>query len=627
MSKTAKGSIASPGRETPRRQRDYTRWRVATLVLVHVLAGIHIAHWRITGKTLAPLELNEVLYTLELGIVTAGFLFMVTVVCATAVFGRFFCSWGCHILALQDLSAWILRKLRLRPKPIRSRALLCVPAIAAGYMFAWPQILRLWQGRPWVELRVATDADGWASFTTQNFWRNLPQPGITALTFFVVGFLVIYVLGSRSFCRYGCPYGAIFGVVDRIALGRIRLVKDCAQCGVCTAVCQSNVRVHEELQRFGAVVNPACLKDLDCVAACPNEAVRYAFGRPALGAVPYRDVRVRKQYDFSWPQECLMALIFVAVLLVYRGLYDKIPFLLTLGLAGTASYSGIVCVRLMSEANVSFNRTPVKRQGRLTRVGVVFVAVMLGCGALTIHSGLIRYDTYRGRSLAASVLARAATESTANTAPTQLADSAAGLHHLRRAIDWGFWPTESVERPLVELYHRQAHWKEAEALLRGRLRRHQQDHWTLEQLGVSLAGQGRLGEAIEHGRRALLEASECPDLQYRVGGWYFRTGDREAACRHLGEAIRLRPEFAEAQYDLGALQMEMGEVAAGMDHLRRAIEIRPGFADAHYNLAVGLAVVGRHDEARRHAARAAALKPDDSQIAALYAMLHEAPKP
>ena len=83
--------------------------------MVYLLMGIHIAHWKIAGKTLAPLELNELMYTLELGIVTAGFLFMLAAVLLTAIFGRFFCSWGCHILALEDLSAWLLGKMGIRP--------------------------------------------------------------------------------------------------------------------------------------------------------------------------------------------------------------------------------------------------------------------------------------------------------------------------------------------------------------------------------------------------------------------------------------------------------------------------------------------------------------------------------
>lgn len=40
------------------------------MLLVYILMAIHIEHWYLAGKTLAPLELDEVIYTLELGIVT-----------------------------------------------------------------------------------------------------------------------------------------------------------------------------------------------------------------------------------------------------------------------------------------------------------------------------------------------------------------------------------------------------------------------------------------------------------------------------------------------------------------------------------------------------------------------------
>jgi len=120
--------------------------------------GIHIAHWKINGRTLAPLELNEVMYTLELGIVTAGFIFMVAAFVSAAVFGRFFCSWGCHILALEDLCAWLLGRVRIRPKPVRSRVLLLVPPAAFFYMFVWPQVQRLVEGRPMPAPHVLTDA-------------------------------------------------------------------------------------------------------------------------------------------------------------------------------------------------------------------------------------------------------------------------------------------------------------------------------------------------------------------------------------------------------------------------------------------------------------------------------------
>ena len=71
------------------KRRDYTPWRVGTLVLVYVLMVAHVVHWKLAGRTLAPLELNEVMYTLELGIVTAGFLFMALLVVLTMIFVSF----------------------------------------------------------------------------------------------------------------------------------------------------------------------------------------------------------------------------------------------------------------------------------------------------------------------------------------------------------------------------------------------------------------------------------------------------------------------------------------------------------------------------------------------------------
>ena len=208
--------------EAPRPRRPYARWRAVSLSLVYLIFAAHIIHWKITGQTLAPLELNEVMYTLELGIVTAGFLFMCLLALGTMVFGRFFCSWACHIMVLQDLCAWILKKMGIRRKPIRSRLLLLVPPLTAAYMFVWPQIVRAWHSGAFPEFHWATDRDGWASLVTANFWRNLPGPAVIVLTFVVCGFAIVFLLGSRTFCTYVCPYGAIFALALRPALPHAR---------------------------------------------------------------------------------------------------------------------------------------------------------------------------------------------------------------------------------------------------------------------------------------------------------------------------------------------------------------------------------------------------------------------
>jgi len=352
-----RGSRDGPRSPAPRpRPLRYGKWRALALTSVYLLFGLHIAHWKLNGATLAPLELNEVMYTLEVGVVTAGFLLMATLFLATAVVGRFFCSWACHILALEDLCSWLLKKLRIRVRPVRSRVLQLVPPIALFYMFVWPQFLRIAEGRPAPGFRIFTDEDGWASFVTTDFWRNLPDPWIAGLTFVVCGFAVIYFLGSRSFCFHACPYGAVFTAADRIAPGRIKLTGHCEQCGICTSVCHSTVRVHEEIARFGKVVDVNCMKDLDCVSACPQEAISFGFTWPAPADSFSRSGRRALRYDFSRREELTLAMVFVATLLVFRGLYTAVPLLMTLGLGGIVSCLTLLLLRLAHRSDARLNR-------------------------------------------------------------------------------------------------------------------------------------------------------------------------------------------------------------------------------------------------------------------------------
>lgn len=522
------------------RRRDYSRWRAASLILVYVLMAVHIVHWKLSGKTVAPFELNEVMYTFELGIVTAGFLFMLGVTLATMVFGRVFCSWGCHILALQDLSAWILRKLGIRPKAVRSRVLLWVPIMAALYMFAWPQAVRVIRGHPLPQLHFRTDAEGWASLATENFWRNLPGPVITVLTFGVCGFLIVYVLGSRGFCTYGCPYGAVFRLADRVAPVKIRLRgNDCLQCGTCTAACTSHVRVHEELHRYGMVVNPACLKDLDCVAACPKGNVFYGFGRPSLLKTIRNDTAVRKTYDFTGWEESVLFLVFLFVLFVFRGLYDQIPFLLSIALGTIVAYLAVVFLRMAYRPALQLNRWQLKLNGRLTTSGCLFASAMVLFGMITAHSALVHYHAFQGHRLAAQALASSVLDE-----PT----ACEAVDHLNSAQQWGLIPTTRIRTALADLHYQLA--------------------------GVCFKS-ARTQEAEEHLRATLSAGPTNFMAHYDLGALLVQKGDVGTGIEHLRLVVDGKPNFAEGHYNL-ALALWMSEAH---DEARReinaAVELNP----------------------------------------------------
>jgi tetratricopeptide (TPR) repeat protein/ferredoxin len=561
--------------EPAHRPKRYGRKRAAVLATVYLLMGLHIAHWKIAGRTLAPLELNEVMHTLELGIVTAGFIFMAVAMLSVLIFGRFFCAWGCHILALEDLCSWLLGRIGIRPKPVRSRVLLLVPPAAMFYMFIWPQISRLIEGRPLPQLRVTGEESAWASFLTDDFWRNLPSPTVTVVTFLIVGFVIVYVLGTRSFCRYACPYGAIFAIGDRVAPGRIVAKGDCSGCGICTAKCESHIRVHEELTVFGQVVNPACLKDLDCISNCPEGNIGYGFRRPALFKSWKRPAGVKRpRYDFSLGEDVLMAAVFAATLYIYRGLYGIVPFLLTLALGGILAYGAVMALRLVRSENVRFNNFQLKRAGRITRPGLAAAALAVLLTAVTAHSAVIRYHERAGwRAVDALTGAH-------DGIAVDEAVSDAAIAHLSVIQRWGLLTPARVPDALADLYAARA---------------------TARLVGNDAAG------AVRELRAAIDLLPNSPTARYNLGVLLAQTGRELEAIEEYGRALRLQPGDADTLNNLGFLLGRRGDLEGAERCFRSAIETDPEHAHAHFNLGRALVSRGRAAEADVHFRRAVEL--------------------
>ncbi|MBL4809592.1 MAG: tetratricopeptide repeat protein [Phycisphaerales bacterium] len=586
--------------ERAERARAYGPWRAGCLIGVYVLMGLHIAHWKINGTTLAPLELNEVMHTLELGILTAGFILMVVAMASVLVVGRFFCSWGCHILALQDLSAWLLEKVGIRPKPVRMRSLVLVPFGAMLYMFVWPQVERLIAGRPMPVLHITTDESGWASFLTDDFWRNLPGVGVMLFTFFVVGFVIVYLLGSRSFCKYGCPYGALFSLGDRLAPGKIVAVGrdgddgemvDCSSCGICTAKCQSGIRVHEELTVYGKVVNPACLKDLDCISNCPEGKIGFGFRMPGLLTSLKRDEGIKRpRYDFLLWEEGVLVVVFFVVLFVYRGLYGLMPFLLTLGLGVIGAWAVVTGLRLLWMPYVRLNRFQFKIGGKVSRSGFVFGLLVVFGVVLTAHSSVIRYHEFVGWR-AVGLLDRVGSfDHVGHVGHVDHAEGiverqesvGAALSHLLFTQRWGLYVGDELVEKLGELEILAAQSMAQGGDAAGALARFEElavlyPNVALVRynIGVLLAMEGRYDEAI-----TAYDQSLALD-QMHADSW-----------NNVGYLLAMKERYEQAEYCF-----------------RAAIERNPDFAHPHYNLARLLVFSGTAEEVEYHLGRAAELDP------------------
>ncbi|NUQ46244.1 MAG: tetratricopeptide repeat protein [Phycisphaerae bacterium] len=598
-----------------RPRRRYARWRALSLSLVYVVFAAHILHWKLNGKTLAPLELNEVMYTLELGIITAGFLFMCVLVLGSMIFGRFFCSWACHIMVLQDLCAWLLRRLGIGRKPIRSRLLLWVPPLTAFYMFVWPQIVRTWQARALPRFHLRTDEEGWASLATNDFWRNLPSAPIIALTFLVCGFLIVYLLGSRSFCTYVCPYGAIFGWADRFAPGRIRVNDRCQQCGTCTATCTSGVRVHEEVRRHGMIVNSSCLKDLDCVAACPQNALSYGFGKPAM----FRSISSGgrfggKGWDFTRGEELLIAAVFLIVVFSFRGLYSRIPFLLALALGAIIAYLAVLTLRIVLARPAVLGSIRLRSPHSVTIAGYVYCGLAAVLAGFVAHSAFVRYHEYNGlrQSLALCRVVE----------PRQRDRLAqAAFDHLRAAERWSLLDNERVERGLLDASVQLRRFDDVVTYAQRVLRRRHDEH-AIRLCRADALMAGRHVADAEQEYCAILRRTpgdnKTPPLlaaaHRGLAGVRASRGDIEGAVLELRSALRIEPAHAATYAQLGSALAERGSVEEAVASLRMAVQLDPGAGLAHYNLGTVLMREGRHAEAVVCFEQALAALPDDADV-------------
>ncbi len=404
------------------------RWRAIVLLMVNVLMIAHLIQWAIMGTTVAPIEPSEAMETLEVGVINAGAIFFLLTFVSTLIFGRFFCGWLCHMVALQDLCAHMMVRIGIRPKPFRSRLLVYFPFALGMYMFVWPTFKRLALAPALKSMEIGWPAwlkpvESISQYSTElivdDFWATMPPWHIALVFLFVCGFACVYFLGAKGFCTYGCPYAAFFKPMDKVAPVRIHVNDDCHQCGYCTSVCTSNVRVSEEVRDFGMVVDAGCMKTLDCVSACPNDALSLGFGRPALGAKSispetYKKAKAKRarRFDMTMGEELIASVMLLWFFFATRGLFDAVPMLMAGGLAAIGVMVCMTGIKMIRSENLRLYSFVLKSKGSIKASGfalILFAFMFLAGSVWSGHAKVMRWRGdvfYADASVPASVLMR-----------------------------------------------------------------------------------------------------------------------------------------------------------------------------------------------------------------------------
>ena len=601
ISARASAGINLPGySRTGIRKSKTGRWRAAALILLNLFMIAHIIQWRLVGRTISPIEPSETMYTLQNGFVNAGFIFFSLAILATLIFGRFVCGWGCHILALQDLCGWLLKKMGLHPKPFRSRLLVYVPLIGALYMFVWPVVYRLFTEPQQPLIPKFTN-----HLVTTNFWQTFPSVAVAIPFLFICGFVTVYFLGQKGFCTYACPYGGFFGLADKFSPGKIRVTPACNQCGHCTATCTSNVQVHAEVKQYGMVVDPGCMKCMDCVSVCPNDALYFGFGKPTLVA-PKSNV-IKRHYSLTWPEEIVGALVFLGSFLAVRGVYALVPFLMALGCAAVTTFLALKTWRLLRGRELSFYRFNLKSSGKIHKAGLAFAAFACVWVGLNVHCGWVRYHEFRGDVAFNKVhlpdeLALAQLDTARWLSPANRENIVQGKEHYLTASKTGLFVNNEALPKLAWFQYLLGDAAQSVQTLHAAAA-HQKDEskaLSLYYRGAILNRLGRYDEARATLDEALVERDDLILARQEKGESLWQLGQRDEAVSVWTDAVQRNPQLALANNELAGAALASGKREEADAYEEQADKFTPNNPLYHWMLGRRLQDLGMTQLAEKH---------------------------
>lgn len=92
----------------------------------------------------------------------------------------------------------------------------------------------------------------------------------------VVGVGFYPLLGSRVWCRFGCPMAAVLGIQQKL-FSRFRITVNggqCISCGNCSSYCEMGIDVKSYAQKGQNIVRSSCVGCGICAEVCPRGVLR-----------------------------------------------------------------------------------------------------------------------------------------------------------------------------------------------------------------------------------------------------------------------------------------------------------------------------------------------------------------
>ncbi|MBF0144900.1 MAG: 4Fe-4S binding protein [Magnetococcales bacterium] len=218
---------------------------------------------------------------------------------AVFLFGRrVICGWNCPCVGIREVAGFPFRHRNHVPRGPWSWRLRHLK----WFWFA------LYLGAMWAMTRPANNL-------TATYLGGFAMA--VGLSYFITMMLSPW-MGNRGYCRFFCPYGATFGLLNKAGMFHIDFdAATCNQCGSCEKVCDMGIAVWHLGAAEGKISTTECMGCGRCVVECPTGSLAFHDVRNRLFPSLRQDRRhLLKLADWNHPASRWRLMGFVLALLL-----------------------------------------------------------------------------------------------------------------------------------------------------------------------------------------------------------------------------------------------------------------------------------------------------------------------
>ena len=241
--------------------------------------------WPLKYSYLFPSDVSSLMSSGHLGVFMvfwgAAMTFIATPFLSYKYGKRWYCSWVCGCGGLAETAGDSFRQLSNKS-------------------------LKAWKIERWMVHSVLV----FITLTTMLLWLNSYYKGgilgsvsslfaqwygffIGAVFSGVIGVGFYPIMGSRVWCRFGCPMAAVLGIFQRFK-SKFRISTNggqCISCGNCSTHCEMGIDVRWYAQRQQNIVRSSCVGCGICASVCPRGVLKLENG-PEEGRINDKPITI-----------------------------------------------------------------------------------------------------------------------------------------------------------------------------------------------------------------------------------------------------------------------------------------------------------------------------------------------